>query len=45
MGNLICDVVARNQNPAAANAPKKAANQQRRAPVATLPAVPFTVSN
>jgi len=43
-GNLICDVLARNQNPLnATNAARKLANQQRRPAVATLPAVPFTV--
>ncbi len=40
-GNLICDVVPRNQA-AAANA-KKLANQSRRPAVATLPAIPFKV--
>jgi len=43
-GNLICDVLARNQNQGPANPPKKAVNQPRRPAVATLPAVPFTVS-
>ena len=42
-GNLICDVVPKNQGPA--NPQKKFANQPRKAvAVATLPAVPFTVS-
>jgi hypothetical protein len=41
-GNLICDVV--QKNPGLANAPKKLGNQPRRAAVATLPAIPFTVS-
>ena len=40
-GNLICDVVPKNQGPAG-NA-KKLGNQQKRAAVATLPAIPFTV--
>jgi len=42
-GNLICDVVPKNQGPA--NPQKKFANLSRKAvAVATLPAVPFTVS-
>jgi hypothetical protein len=39
-GNLICDVVPKS--PATANPPGRAGNQ-RRAAVATLPAIPFTV--
>ena len=41
-GNLICDIVPKNLEPA--NAPKKPGNQPRRGAVATLPAIPFTVS-
>jgi hypothetical protein len=42
-GNLICDVVRKNPNPA--NPPKKGANLPRKtAAIATLPAVPFTIS-
>jgi len=42
-GNLICDVVPKNSGPA--NPLKKGANASRKAAsVATLPAVPFTVS-
>jgi hypothetical protein len=40
-GNLICDVVPKNQGPA--NPQKKSGNQPRRAAVATLPAIPFTI--
>ena len=40
-GNLICDVVPKNQEPAAN--PKKPGNQPKRAAAATLPAIPFTV--
>ena len=39
-GNLICDVVPRNLEP---NPQNKNSNQPRRAAVATLPAVPFTI--
>jgi hypothetical protein len=42
LGNLICNVVPKNQGPA--NPQKKAGNQRKLAAVATLPAVPFTVS-
>jgi hypothetical protein len=41
-GNLICDVVPKN--PALTNLQQKAGNAQRRAAVATLPAIPFTIS-
>ena len=41
-GNLICDVVPKNQGPATPQ--KKFGNQPRRAAVATLPAIPFTVA-
>jgi hypothetical protein len=41
-GNLICDVLPRNPMPA--NPQNKFANQQRRLAVATLPAMPFTIS-
>jgi hypothetical protein len=38
-GNLICDVMQKNQGPA----PKPAGNQPRRGAVATLPAIPFQI--
>jgi len=41
-GNLICDVVPKN--PALANPQSKPGNPPRRATVATLPAIPFTIS-
>lgn len=41
-GNLICDVVPKNLGPA--NPQKKPGNPPRRVAVATLPAVPFTIS-
>lgn len=42
-GNLICDVMPKNFGPA--NSPKKSGKQPRKAmAIATLPAVPFTVS-
>jgi len=41
MGNLICDVVPKNQGPATPQ--KKFGNQPRRGAVATLPAIPFTI--
>ncbi len=41
-GNLICDVVPRNQGPA--NPQNKLGNQQRRVAIATLPAMPFTIA-
>ena len=40
-GNLICDVVPKNQGPATPQ--KKFGNQPRRGAVATLPAIPFTI--
>jgi hypothetical protein len=41
-GNLICDVVPKNAGPA--NPQKKAGQPARRNAVATLPAIPFTVT-
>ena len=41
-GNLICDVVPKNQGPATPQ--KKFGNQPRRGAMATLPAIPFTVA-
>lgn len=41
-GNLICNVVPKNSGPA--RPPKKPGNQLRRVAVATLPAVPFSIS-
>ncbi|HAO80368.1 MAG TPA: hypothetical protein DCQ92_15645 [Verrucomicrobia subdivision 3 bacterium] len=40
-GNLICDIVPKNQGPATPQ--KKFGNQPRRGAVATLPAIPFTI--
>ncbi|MEI6195690.1 MAG: hypothetical protein WCS42_15325, partial [Verrucomicrobiota bacterium] len=40
-GNLICDVVPKNQGPG--DKQKKPFNQSRRGAVATLPAIPFAV--
>jgi hypothetical protein len=40
-GNLICDVVPKNQGPA--DKQKKPGNQPRRGAVATLPAIPFRI--